>query len=55
MQQYADIYLLLITLHVSGVYCAHHQEYIKLQEGIMKCYSKYIIKLIIYVSTTFLY
>jgi len=32
MQQYADIYLLLnySTLHVSGVQCAHHQEYIKL-------------------------
>jgi hypothetical protein len=30
MQQYADIYLLLITLHVSGVHRAHHQQYIKL-------------------------
>jgi len=30
MQQYAGVYLLQITLHVSGVYCTHHQEYIKL-------------------------
>jgi len=29
-QQYAGIYLLRITLHVSGVYRTHHQEYIKL-------------------------
>ena len=30
MRQYADIYLPLITLHVSGAHRAHHQEYIKL-------------------------
>jgi len=30
MQLYADIYLLLITLTVSGVHRAHHQEYVKL-------------------------
>ena len=30
MQLYADIYLLLITLHVSGIHRAHHHEYIKL-------------------------
>ena len=30
MEQYAGIYLLQITLHVSGVYRTHHQEYIKL-------------------------
>ena len=31
MQQYASFYLLQITLHVSGVYRTHHQEYIKVQ------------------------
>ena len=30
MQQYVGFYLLQITLHVSGVYRTHHQEYIKL-------------------------
>ena len=31
MQQYAGIYLLQNhSLHVSGVHCTHHQEYIKL-------------------------
>ena len=30
MQQYAGIYFCKITLHVSGVYRTHHQEYIKL-------------------------
>jgi len=30
MQRYAGVYLLLFTLHVSGVYRTHHQEYIKL-------------------------
>jgi len=30
MQQYAGIYYCRITLHVSGVYRTHHQEYIKL-------------------------
>ena len=30
MQQYAGVYLLQITLHVSGVYRTHLQEYIKL-------------------------
>jgi len=30
MQQYAGIYLLQITLNVSGVYSTHHQEYTKL-------------------------
>ena len=30
MQQYAGIYLLQNTLHVSGVYRTRHQEYIKL-------------------------
>ena len=30
LQQYAGIYLLQITLHVSGVHRTHHQEYIKL-------------------------
>ena len=29
MQQYAGVYLQKITLHVSGVYRTHHQEYIK--------------------------
>ena len=30
LQQYAGVYLLQITLHVSGAYRTHHQEYIKL-------------------------
>ena len=30
MQQYAGVYLLQFTLHVSGVYRTYHQEYIKL-------------------------
>jgi len=30
MQQYAGIYFLQITLHISGVYRNPHQEYIKL-------------------------
>jgi len=30
MQQYTGIYLLQITLHVSGVYRTHHQEHVKL-------------------------
>ena len=30
MQHYEGIYLLQITLNVSGVYRTHHQEYIKL-------------------------
>ena len=30
MRQYAGVYLLKITVHVSGVYRTYHQEYIKL-------------------------
>ena len=30
MQQYAGVYYCKITLHFSGVYRTHHQEYIKL-------------------------
>ena len=30
MQQYASIYYCKLTLHISGVYRPHHQEYIKL-------------------------
>ena len=30
MQQNAGIYYCKITLHVSGVYRTHHEEYIKL-------------------------
>ena len=30
MQQYAGIYYCKITLHVSGVYRPHHQQYVEL-------------------------
>ena len=30
MQQYAGFYYCKLTLHVSGVYRPHHQEYMKL-------------------------
>ena len=30
MQQYEGVYYCKITLHISGVYRTHHQEYIEL-------------------------